>query len=60
MMRIIGHKPHGPPLDPHQTGDNAKAKILAQFEHRACIGQGLDHITDQIGAQAVFWNGLAQ
>ena len=54
MLWIVGDQAERLALDADEGGDHADAEIAADFEHRALVGEQIDHGADVVDAQAVF------
>ncbi len=53
MFRIVGDQAERLALDADEGGDHADAEIAADFQHRALVGEQIDHGADVVDAQAV-------
>lgn len=60
VARVVGDAAEGAPFDADQRGQDAAAEGGAQFEHRAGVGQRLDHGAHVVAAQPVLRDHMAQ
>ena len=60
MVRIVGDHAHGPAFDADEGGDDADAELLADLQHRARVGDGVDDVLHVVEAQAVLGDDVAQ
>jgi hypothetical protein len=54
MLWIVGDQAERLSLDADEGGDHADAEIAADFQHRALVGEEIDHGADVVDPQAVF------
>src|SRR5207248_1155987 len=54
MLWIVGDQAERPSFDADEGGDHADAKVAADFQHRAFVGEKIDDVANIIDPQAVF------
>ena len=57
---FVGDHAHRPPLDPDESSDHTDTELLADLEHRALIGKGVDDLPHVVKTQPVLRHGVAQ
>ena len=60
MLWIVGDQAERLALDADEGRDHADAEIAAELQHRAFVGEQIDHGADVVDAQAVFRDRAAQ
>jgi hypothetical protein len=57
---LLANQPHRHALDPEERGDDPGAERPPQLQHRAGVGDRLDHRADVVGTLAVRRNEIAE
>jgi len=60
MLGIVGDDADRAAFDAREAVIMPGPELSAEFQPRAVIGERLDHASDVVDAQTVFWNGAAK